>query len=109
MDPNSWDQLLECILFLSTANTLLLYMSTVEKVFEPQSLLDRLNVVWMLKQETAPFHEISIIETEDTSQRNKIRGFNLEHIYHTDGDGHHNLFTMYFHFCMYNKRALLFY
>ncbi len=87
MFPQPWDLLLERILSMSTANTLHLYASAAEKVSNPESLLDRLDVVWMwqLKQEVAPFHEVSVAETVDPLQKNEIRRFILERIYHADG------------------------
>ena len=87
MFPQPWDLLLERILSMSTANTLHLYASAAEKVSNPESLLDRLDVVWMwqLKQEVAPFHKVSVAETVDPLQKNEIRRFILERIYHADG------------------------
>lgn len=87
MDPNPWNLLLERTLSQSTSITLHLYTSAAEKVSNPESLLDRLDVVWMwqLKQDVAPFHEISIVETKDSTQRNEIRRFILERVYLADG------------------------
>jgi len=87
IDPNPWNLLLERTLSQSTYITLHLYTSAAEKVSDPESLLNRLDVVWMwqLKQEVAPFHEVSVVEMKDSAQRNEIRRFILERVYHADG------------------------
>ncbi len=87
MDPKPWDILFQRILNQTTDNTLLLYLHAAEKLSNPKSFLEALVVVWMwqLKQELSPFHKVAVVETMDTSHRNKIRLFVLERIYHPDG------------------------
>lgn len=87
MDPNPWDILVRRTLNESTDTTLLLYLDAAKKRSDPNSLLDSLVVVWMwqLKQDSTPFHEVSVIETNDPSHGNKTRFFILERIYHRNG------------------------
>jgi hypothetical protein len=87
MDPNPWNLLLKRTLCEPTDNTLHLYTSASEKVADPQSFVDRLDVawVWQLKAEEKPFHEVAIVETEDRLAKNETRSFVLDRVYHPDG------------------------
>jgi len=80
MDPNPWNLLLKQTLCKPTDNTLHLYTSALEKVADPQSFVDRLDVawVWQLKAEEKPFHEVAIVETEDRLAKNETRSFVLD-------------------------------
>jgi hypothetical protein len=82
MDPNPWTLLLDRTLKESTSITLHLYTTAAEKVADPDSLLKRLDVVWIwqLKNEWSPFHEFFVIETVDPENANKIRPFILERV-----------------------------
>jgi hypothetical protein len=87
MEPNPWDLLLKRTLCEPTATTLHFYISAAKDVVtDPQSLLDRLDVVWVwqLKAEGKPFHEVAVVETEDRSAKNETRGFILDRVYNPD-------------------------
>jgi len=82
MDPNPWTLLLERTLKESTSITLHLYTTAAERVSDPDSLLKRLEVVWIwqLKHKGSPFHEFFVIETVDPEHGNKVRQLILERV-----------------------------
>ncbi len=86
MDPNPWTLLLERTLSQSTAHTLHLYTSAASTVTDPESVLERLDVVWLwqIKQCGSPYHEFFVIETVDPLHRNEIRRFILERVLHAN-------------------------
>jgi hypothetical protein len=86
MDPSPWTVLLERTFKESTTVTLILYTSAAEKVDDPDSLLERLDVVWIwqLKVGHAPYHEFFVIETVDL-ENNQVRVLILERVL-LDGD-----------------------
>lgn len=88
MYPNPWEELLSRTLSEATAITLHLYTSAAEKVHDPESFLNMLDVVWMwqLKCDLKPFHEICVFETEDP--KNGIRRFVLDRVYQATGGIH---------------------
>src|SRR5580765_6906536 len=82
MEPNPWNLLLKRTLCEPTDSTLQFYVSAAEKVTDPQSFVDNLDVVWVwqLKAEVKPFHEVAVVETEDRA-KNETRCFVLHRVY----------------------------
>jgi len=79
-DLNPWTLLVERTLCQSTAHTLRLYISAAEKLEDFETVLDRLEVVWVWfnKLQELPEHEYFVIETVDRLQNNLTRRFLLE-------------------------------
>jgi len=88
MSLNPWTLLFKRTFSEPTDTTLYIYASAAEKVADPQSAVDRLDVVWVwqLKDDKGgPYHEVAIVETEDRQAKKERRCFVLERVYHRDG------------------------
>jgi hypothetical protein len=81
MDANPWTVLLERTFKESTTVTLILYTTAAEKADDPDSLLNRLDVVWIwqLKVGNPPYHEFFAIETVDP-ENNQVQVLILERV-----------------------------
>jgi hypothetical protein len=85
MEPN-WQIVLKRTLSSPTDSIFQHYITAAKEAADPQSLVDRLDVVWVwqIKEDLQPFHEAAVVETEDRLD-NKIRAFVLDRVYRADG------------------------
>jgi len=87
MEPN-WQIVLKRTLSSPTDSIFQHYITAAKEAADPQSLVDRLDVVWVwqLKDDKGgPYHEVAIVETEDRQAKKERRCFVLERVYHRDG------------------------
>ena len=80
MDPNPWNYLVERPLKQPAGHTLQLFISATSKIPNPESLMERLQVVWVWynKLQESPQHEYFVFETVDREENNQIRRFIFE-------------------------------